>query len=91
MHAWAPVNPEEISLKTLASVLELADDLDVLFIGLGNDIRPIKSEIRDAFREKGVIVEAVATGSAISTYNILLGEQRAVAAALIAVEDVRRR
>lgn len=91
MHAWAPVSPEQISLETLAPALELSDDLDVLFIGLGNDIRPIKPEIRDAFREKGVIVEAVATGSAISTYNILLGEQRAVAAALIAVEDVRRR
>jgi len=36
-----------------------------------------------------VIVEAIATGGAVRTYNILLGESRAVGAALIAVETVR--
>ena len=39
-----------------------------------------------ALRERKIIVEAVATGGAVRTYNILLGENRAVGAALIAVE-----
>ena len=31
----------------------------------------------------------MATGAAVSTFNVLLSEERAVAAALIAVESVR--
>ncbi|HUR44139.1 MAG TPA: Mth938-like domain-containing protein, partial [Aestuariivirga sp.] len=35
--------------------------------------------------ERGITLEAMATGVAISTYNLLLAERRKVAAALIAV------
>lgn len=91
MHAWDVSEPNEVSLASLQPVLDLAQDLDVLFIGMGEDIAPLSSAIKEAFREQQVIVEAVSTGSAISTYNVLFGEQRAVAAALIAVERPRRR
>ena len=66
-----------------------ADRIDVLFIGTGMEIAPLDPAIRAAFSERSVIVEAVPTRSAVSTYNILLAEQRAVAAALIAVENLR--
>lgn len=89
MHAWAVTNVAEITLETLAPVLAVADDIDVLLIGQGGDISFISPVIRDAFRARGVIIEAVATGGAVRTYNVLLAEERAVAAALIAVEKVR--
>jgi uncharacterized protein len=89
MWAWRVERPDQIALDNLRPALELADDLDVLFIGLGNDIAGLGGDIRPAFRERGVIVEAVATGSAVRTYNILLAEKRAVAAALIAVESAQ--
>jgi uncharacterized protein len=40
-------------------------------------------------RERQIILEAIGTGGAVRTYNILLAEERAVAAALIAVDNVR--
>ena len=89
MHAWAVMTADEISLETLAPVLEQADDIDVLLIGMGNEIGFISPAVRDAFRAKSVIVEGIGTGSAIRTYNVLLAEERAVAAALIAVDRVR--
>lgn len=89
MHAWGVTAPEQVSLATLAPVLDLADDIDVLLIGMGPDIAFVPADLRAAFRERGVIVEAVGTGSAVRTYNVLFAEQRAVAAALIAVERVR--
>lgn len=89
MHAWGVTSVAEITLETLAPVLEAADDIDVLLIGQGADISFISPAIRDAFRAKGVIIEAVATGGAVRTYNVLLAEERAVAAALIAVDKVR--
>ncbi|HVW92232.1 MAG TPA: MTH938/NDUFAF3 family protein [Devosia sp.] len=89
MDAWRIEAAAEISLATLAPALEIADRIDVLFIGTGMDIAPLDPAIRAAFRERSVMVEAVPTRSAVSTYNILLAEQRAVAAALIAVEQLR--
>ncbi len=89
MHAWHVTDAAGVTLESLAPVFAEADQLDVLFIGLGNDIVRLAPEIRDALRARGVIVEAIATGGAVRTYNVLLGEGRAVGAALIAVENVR--
>jgi uncharacterized protein len=89
MFAWNVATVAEITAQTLAPVFAVADDIDVLLIGLGPDIPAIPRELRDALREHKVIVEAVNTGSAIRTYNVLLAEERAVAAALIAVDKVR--
>jgi uncharacterized protein len=61
----------------------------VLLIGLGDDIAALDPAIRQAFRERNVIVEAVATGGAVRTYNVLFGEKRSIGAALIAVERGR--
>ncbi|MFD2649779.1 Mth938-like domain-containing protein [Devosia albogilva] len=88
MAAWQ-VAAGPLTLDALRPVLAEADDIDVLLIGLGMDIAPLAPEIRQAFRERSVIVEAIATGGAVRTYNVLLAEQRAVAAALIAVDRVR--
>ena len=89
MHAWDVAGPEQVTLESLQPLLDAADQIDVLLIGLGMNIASIDAGIRSAFRERRVIVEAIGTGSAVRTYNVLLGEQRAVAAALIAVENVR--
>jgi len=89
MYAWGVNAPGEITAESLALVFAEADDIDVLLVGVGPDIAAIPRELREALRERRVIVEAVNTGSAIRTYNVLLAEKRAVAAALIAVEKVR--
>jgi uncharacterized protein len=89
MHAWEATRPGEISLANLQPVFDAADQIDVLLVGLGKDVAGFDKGIRAALRERGIIVEAVATGGAVRTYNILLGENRAVGAALIAVESSR--
>ena len=61
----------------------------MLLIGLGHDIAAIDPALRAELRERKIIVEAVGTGGAVRTYNILLAEKRAVASALIAVDNVR--
>ena len=42
-------------------------------------------ELRDALRALRVTLDAMQTGPAIRTYNVMIGERRRVAAALIAV------
>ena len=89
MHKWEVASPTEITLESLRPVFDAAADLDVLLVGLGKDIVGLDRSIREALRAEKIIVEAIATGGAVRTYNILLGEKRAVGAALIAVDTVR--
>jgi uncharacterized protein len=89
MHKWDVARPAEITLESLGLVLDAAAEIDVLLVGLGKDIAGFDRSIRAALRAQRIIVEAIATGGAVRTYNILLGEQRAVGAALIAVDTVR--
>ena len=89
MHAWPVTKPAEVTLETLAPVFAAAETLDVLLLGMGPEIAPLDPAVREALRERRVIVEAIATGSAVRTYNVLLAEDRAVGAALIAVENAK--
>jgi len=89
MFAWEATLAAEVTLDSLAPVLEAADQLDVLLIGLGGDIAALDPVVRAALKERRVIVEAIATGGAVRTYNVLLAEDRAVGAALLAVENAR--
>jgi uncharacterized protein len=89
MHAWSVTKPSDLTLESLQPVLDQADRIDVLLIGLGTEITRIDPSIRTALRERDIIVEPTQTGGAIRTYNVLLSEDRQVAAALIAVENAR--
>lgn len=89
MHAWDVTIPAEITMANLEPMFAVADQIDVLLVGLGTDVAGFDKAIRQALRERNIIVEAIATGGAVRTYNILLGESRAVGAALIAVESPR--
>jgi uncharacterized protein len=89
MFAWGATLPAEVTLDSLKPVFEVADQLDVLLIGLAGDIAGLDPAIRVALKERRVIVEAIATGGAVRTYNVLLAEDRAVGAALLAVENAR--
>ena len=89
MHAWDAVSPATITLENLQPVLDAAGQIDVLLVGLGKDIAGFDKAIRQALRDRNIIVEAIATGGAVRTYNILLGESRAVGAALIAVDSIK--
>ena len=91
MHAWDARAPSDITRASLEPVFAAADQIDVLLVGLGLDIAGFDKTLRQELRERRIIVEAVATGGAVRTYNILLGENRAVGAALIAVESVPAR
>ncbi|MBB4050683.1 uncharacterized protein GGR20_000301 [Devosia subaequoris] len=89
MQGWSVSTAAELTLESLSPVLAQAAKLDVLLIGLGSDIVAIDPAIRQALRDHNIIIEATQTGGAVRTYNVLLAEERAVGAALIAVEKAR--
>ena len=83
--AWPVVKPEEIDKASLARVFAAAKGIDTLIIGTGTDVWLPPQVLREALRAVGVVLDAMQTGPAIRTYNIMIGERRRVAAGLIAV------
>ena len=83
--AWPVTRPEQIDMASLRRVFAAADGIDTLIIGTGTEVWLPPSELRDALRAVKVVLDAMQTGPAIRTYNIMMGERRRVAAALIAV------
>ena len=60
--------------------------IELLLLGCGERMEMVPRPLRDALRAVGTVVEPMGTGAAVRTYNVLLGENRRVAAALIAVD-----
>ncbi len=67
------------------TLIEKADELDVLFVGTGKDIAHLPAGFRTALETAGMGVEAMASPAACRTYNVLLSEGRRVGLALIPV------
>ncbi len=83
--AWPVAAIEEISLDSLAPVIVAAAELEILLIGCGPRLALVPEDLRQALREAGVVAEPMDTGAACRTYNVLIAEDRPVAAVLIAV------
>ncbi len=75
-----------LSPAALAPVLEARPLVEILLLGCGRRMAPISPELRQALRESGVVIDAMDTGAACRTYNVLAAEGRLVAALLIAVD-----
>jgi len=86
MHAWAPRLASEIDEAALAAVFAERSDIDLLLVGTGVDLILLPAALKWRLADLGLRAEAMQTGTAARTYNILLGERRRVAAALLVVE-----
>ncbi len=85
VRAWEVASPAQFSVAAFAPVLAEAAEIDVLLIGTGREPAGLPEELRSRLKDAGIGVDAMQTGAAARTYNILLAENRKVAAALMAV------
>ncbi len=65
---------------------EPATELRFMLFGTGVDLRRVPAALLDRFRKAGISCDAMSTGAAVRTYNIMLAEGRPVGAALVAVD-----
>jgi uncharacterized protein len=84
VYAWEPASPVDVA--SFAPVLAEKEALHVLLLGTGTKQVFPAPDVRRAFADAGVGLEAMTTGAACRTYNILLAEGRMVGAALIPVD-----
>jgi uncharacterized protein len=85
IYAWDVVEGDPLAVEKFQRVLAEAREIEVLLVGTGRDIRPLPQEVKAALRAVSISSDPMNTGAAVRTYNVMLAESRAVAAALIAV------
>jgi len=83
--AWEVTRPEQIDKYSLARVLAAANSIDTLIVGTGTEVWLAPPDLRASLRALRITLDTMQTGPAIRTYNIMMGERRRVAAALVAV------
>lgn len=86
IHGWAPADPAALTIDDFAPLLNESDAIEILLVGMGPHLRPLPAELRKRLREVRISADPMSTGAAVRTFNVLLAEERAVAAALIAVD-----
>ncbi len=86
IHGWSVDDPAKLSAEDFSRIIAQAGDIEVLLVGMGDTMRVLPKELKQVLRDAGIAADPMSTGAAVRTYNIMLSEARAVAAALIAVE-----
>ena len=84
---WAVQNTADLDYAALSVVTTAEPPVEVLLIGCGASLAPIPSQLRQRLRDAGIGCDAMDTGAACRTFNILVAESRRVAAALIALSE----
>ena len=80
--AWGAASASDVTWETLSPVIEHGG-VEILLLGLGRSASLVPAGLRTALRAVKIALEAMGTGAACRTYNVLVAEDRRVAAALI--------
>ncbi len=85
--SWEVSAFEDITAEGFAPLLNMAAGLPFILLGTGPEQCFPGASIREVFTGSGIGLEVMDTGAACRTHNVLLGEGRLFAAALIALPE----
>ncbi|MCH9765811.1 MAG: hypothetical protein K0U34_07455 [Alphaproteobacteria bacterium] len=85
LYGWRPTNLDDVTVEDLASLIGQRDIIPFVLFGVGETLKPLPAPLLEALKDKGIAAEPMDTGAACRTHNVLLAEQRAVAAALLQI------
>lgn len=85
LYGWRPLTLADVKAEDLSPLFIAPDRPSFLLFGVGPDIAPLPAKLKEALTAEGVMAEPMDTGAAARTYNVLLAENRPVAAALLQV------
>ena len=84
--AWPPKALAELVAADFETVIALgAREVEFVLLGVGPRPAPPPPQVRQALQAAGIGLEVMDTPAACRTYNVLAGEGRRLACALIAV------
>jgi len=80
--SWQVASAADVTQESLAPVVEHGGTR-ILLLGLGRSMRAMPTMLRKTLRVAGIVLEPMDTGAACRTFNVLVAEDRPVAAALL--------
>jgi uncharacterized protein len=80
--AWAVSAMAEVTPESLKPAAEHGG-VEILLLGSGQRMQLVPRTLRQALKGVGISIDAMDTGAACRTYNVLVAEERRVAAALL--------
>jgi uncharacterized protein len=83
--AWSVNAVAQVDEAALGEVFARAGALDIFLLGCGSDPWALPPALRSRFHDRHIVVDAMTTGAAVRTWNIMLAEGRRAGAGLIAV------
>lgn len=85
IYGWDVSKPDDLNVENFERLFAEADDIEILLVGSGENLLPLKPDLRSQLRKANISADPMSTGAAVRTYNVLIAEGRAVAAAFLAV------
>ena len=82
---WTAPVAEDLSDASISQLVEAAKDVDILLYGAGAQMPFVTPTVRAKFKDHDMVLDVIDTGAACRTFNILMNEERRVAALLLAV------
>jgi uncharacterized protein len=83
--AWPVTGFDGVTAENLSEIAAALPKVEILLIGCGKSMQIVPAGLRNHFRGLGIMIDTMDTGAACRTYNVLMSEDRRVAAALIAI------
>ena len=84
--AWPVTDTGGLTVGAFELAFARGEVLDIFLIGSGRDPWAIPPPLRERFHAFNISVDAMPTGAAVRTYNVLMAENRRVGAGLIAID-----
>jgi len=83
---WTPTDTNNLILDDFKKVLTVGPIVELLLLGCGKTTWFVPLPFREELKEMGLVLEPMDTGAACRTFNVLVGEDRRIAAALMLVD-----
>ena len=80
---WEASSLDTAAIETLSPLFDAEPPIDILLIGSGATFEMAPAALRAALSARRIALESMDTGAACRTYNVLMAEDRRVAAALL--------
>lgn len=85
VYGWNVSDINNLKIDDFSEILKEKQDIEILLLGTGTKMQFVDDAIIKELKKNKIVVDMMDTGAACRTYNVLLSEERRVAAAIIAI------
>lgn len=85
-YPWPITSPSEITEESISVLVESASEFELLILGLGSSNIDSNENLKIILNDNKIRYDIMDTGAACRTFNVLLSEDRRVAAALLVID-----